>query len=94
MSKNYKNFTIHHFENLESTNLTAFEMVKSKNCCENEIILANSQKAGKGRKNRIWQSEKGNLYFSLILQPKTALANISQISFVSSKLEDSVVETV
>ena len=33
--------------------------------------------------DRIWSSPKGNLYFSLVLQPKVPVAEIAQISFVA-----------
>jgi BirA family biotin operon repressor/biotin-[acetyl-CoA-carboxylase] ligase len=79
----HKNFTIHQFEQLESTNKTAFELANSRNLFDYEIVLTNSQTAGKGRESRVWSSPKGNLYFSLILQPKISLEKIAQISFVA-----------
>ena len=82
--KTYKNFTIHQFEELESTNKTAFELANLRKIFDSEIILAKKQKAGKGRKDRIWSSPSGNLYFSLILQPKITIEKISLISFVAA----------
>ncbi len=79
----HKNFTIHQFSQLESTNKTAFEMAENKKLFDREIILADSQTAGKGRESRVWSSPQGNLYFSLILQPKIPAEKISQISFVA-----------
>jgi len=83
MIKNYKNFTIHIFDELESTNKTAFELAQEKKKFDHEIILAKKQNAGRGRENRVWSSGEGNLYFSLILQPKISANKIPQLSFVA-----------
>ena len=80
----YKNFTIHQFETLESTNKTAFELTDLRKISDFEIILAKSQTAGKGRKQRVWSSLNGNLYFSLVLKPKISANKIPQISFVAA----------
>lgn len=82
--KNYRDFIIHEFDELESTNLHAMNLAKSKQIFENEIIVASQQTGGRGRMDRKWESPKGNLYFSLILQPKVALAKIPQISFIAA----------
>ena len=79
----HKNFTIYEFDELESTNSRALEMASARQIFENEIILAKSQKAGRGRKDRNWESPNGNLYFSLVLSPKISLEKIPQISFVA-----------
>jgi len=80
----YKAFTINEFDELESTNKTAFELANLGKIFDSEIVLAKKQTAGKGRKNRVWSSPVGNLYFSLILQPKINLEQISLISFVAA----------
>lgn len=84
MNFTYKNFTIHQFDELESTNKTAFELANLRKIFDCEIILAKKQTAGKGRKNRNWSSAEGNLYFSLVLQPKISIEKISLISFVAA----------
>jgi len=82
--KNYKNFIIHEFEELESTNSYALNLARNAQIFEREIIVANLQNAGRGRMDRAWESPKGNLYFSLILQPKVSLSKIPQISFIAA----------
>ncbi len=82
--KTYKNFTIHEFEELESTNKTAFELASLNKISDKEIILAKKQTGGKGRKDRSWESPEGNLYFSILLKPKITIKKISQISFVAA----------
>ena len=83
MNWTHKRFTIHEFEELASTNSRAFELAENSKIFDGEIIVAKSQKAGRGRKNRIWESPAGNLYFSLILQPKISLEKLPQLSFVA-----------
>ena len=84
-SQNYqfKNYLIHHFEELDSTNSLAFSLAENKKIFANEIIVTNKQNKGRGRLDRKWESPIGNLYFSLVLQPKIAVEKISQISFVA-----------
>lgn len=79
----YKNFTIHQFETLDSTNVKAFEMAASRQIFADEIILADAQTAGRGRLQRVWDSPKGNLYFSLVLQPQGFVAEISFVAIVA-----------
>ncbi|MCF7916600.1 MAG: biotin--[acetyl-CoA-carboxylase] ligase [Candidatus Omnitrophica bacterium] len=50
---------------------------------EGTIVIAESQKRGKGRMGRNWFSPKGGLYLSCLLRPKKILIkDISQISLV------------
>jgi BirA family biotin operon repressor/biotin-[acetyl-CoA-carboxylase] ligase len=79
----FKNFTIRQFEELGSTNAEAFKMAEVRQIFDREVILANCQNAGRGRMDRIWSSPKGNLYFSLVLQPQALIADVAQISFVA-----------
>ena len=79
---NYKNFVVHQYEELASTNSTALEKAASRQIFDGEIIMADMQNLGRGRLDRSWTSPKGNLYFSLVLQPQVAMAKIGQISFV------------
>jgi len=79
----YKNFIIHEFDELESTNSHAFELANLQEISDHEIILAHKQKAGRGRQNRSWNSPLGNLYFSLMLRPNLPAEKISELSFVA-----------
>ena len=42
---------------------------------EGLIVIAKSQTAGRGRKDRPWLSPKGGLYFSIILKPRLGAEN-------------------
>ena len=80
----HKDFVIHEFEVLESTNSTACNMALAREIADREIIVAHSQNAGRGRLDRNWISPKGNLYFSMALRPKVSLEKVAELSFVSA----------
>ena len=48
------------------------------------VIVADSQRAGRGRRGRSWQSPPGNLYMSAILRPSTSLAAAAQLGFAAA----------
>lgn len=51
---------------------------------EGTLIWAQAQSAGRGRQGRVWKSEPGNLYLSLILRPHCLLSKAPEIGFVTS----------
>ncbi len=67
------------FNILPSTNTYAikyFDNLEDKN-----IIMAETQTAGRGRKGRQWSSEAGGLYFTMVLKPENPkLENISSLT--------------
>lgn len=85
----YKNFLIHHYDELDSTNDLAIQLIKDRQIFDKEIILTNQQNKGRGRFDRKWISPIGNLYFSLILDGKIAnrnlgLSNLSSLSLIAN----------
>ncbi len=61
---------IHYFQKIDSTNSKAYELAL-KGAKEGEIVIAESQKRGRGRLGRKWFSPPFlNLYLSVILRPK------------------------
>lgn len=56
------------FEVLPSTNTYACEHFD--NLKDGQIILAKMQTSGRGRKERVWLSDTGGLYFSLVVKPQ------------------------
>ena len=83
MDWTYKNFVIYEFNELDSTNKTAFDMALAGKISNCEIILAKKQNAGRGRLQRNWDSPAGNLYFSLVIKPQVAINKIPELSFVA-----------
>ena len=64
------NFTILHFDELESTNTEAANQAR-RGAGEGLCVIARRQTAGRGRHGRVWISERdAGLYFSLVLRPK------------------------
>ena len=60
---------IHYLKEVDSTNSYAWKLA-CEGSAEGEVVIADSQKKGRGRKNNIWQSPPGcNLYTSIILRP-------------------------
>ncbi len=55
------------FDSLPSTNTYAKEHIKDLS--HKDVITAKTQNAGRGRMQRIWLSEEGGLYFSVVLKP-------------------------
>ena len=59
---------IEYFNSLSSTNSYAKKNIK-KNFLEGTIFVTDIQTKGRGRKKRSWSSNKGGLWFSVILYP-------------------------
>ena len=59
------------FEELDSTNNYAKNLIKEGKAKHGQVIYAVSQTAGRGQATNTWESEPGkNLTFSLIIEPK------------------------
>jgi len=56
------------FEVLPSTNTYACQNFDK--LADGQIVLAKTQTAGRGRKERLWLSQEGGLYFSLVVKPQ------------------------
>ena len=63
-----------YLDSVDSTNTEAKKLLIQGEG-EGLIVTANCQTAGRGRKNRIWLSPVGGLYFSLILRPRIRAEN-------------------
>ncbi len=75
---------IHFFDEVESTNKSAFELASS-GAEEGTIVIAKSQTVGKGRLGRKWESPKGkSIYTSIILRPKVSPTEAQSITLLSA----------
>lgn len=83
-------FKIYHYNNVSSTNDIAKEIAK-KNNEEKIVILAETQKCGKGRLGRQWISPKGGLWLSIILRPQISPKEALKLTFITSS---AVAETI
>ena len=76
--------TIHYFPAIDSTNSKAYELAL-EGAREGEIVIAESQKKGKGRLGRHWFSPPFlNLYLSVILRPKIPPQQASLITLMAA----------
>jgi BirA family biotin operon repressor/biotin-[acetyl-CoA-carboxylase] ligase len=76
--------TLHSFERVESTNATAFKLA-TEGAVHGEVVVAEEQTAGKGRRGRSWSSPKGkNLYCSVILRPELPPSRASELTLVAA----------
>jgi BirA family biotin operon repressor/biotin-[acetyl-CoA-carboxylase] ligase len=81
-------------EIVDSTNSYAFKLALD-GASEGTCVLADAQKAGRGRLNRVWFSPAGeNLYLSVILKPHVHPSNVYPITFISSLAVYDTVETI
>ncbi|MDI3485441.1 MAG: BirA family transcriptional regulator [Methanolobus sp.] len=72
---------IQYYAELESTNNTAREIAPG--ALEGTVVLAETQKNGRGRMGSEWQSVPGGLWLSLILKPSIPLESLSKITLVA-----------
>lgn len=65
---------IHHYDNVDSTQEIAWRLGLNS-LPEGTLVIAETQKKGKGRLNRTWVSPRGGIYLSLVLRPNFILIN-------------------
>ena len=74
---------IHYYDETVSTNETAFSLGMT-GAPEGTVVLADSQRGGKGRFQRFWHSPPAsNIYTSIILRPEIPLSNASRIPILA-----------
>jgi len=76
--------TIHYFHTIDSTNSKAYQLAL-QGAEEGEVVIAESQKKGRGRLGRHWFSPSFlNLYLSIILRPKIPPQQASLITLMAA----------
>jgi BirA family biotin operon repressor/biotin-[acetyl-CoA-carboxylase] ligase len=87
-----------YFKELDSTNTFAIKFIrdtknsKAINMFDGTVIVAETQTKGKGRFDRMWFSPPGGLWFSIILQPKIELNDLSKITLLSAAVLVEILE--
>lgn len=84
---------IHKLDTTASTNDDARRAAES-GAGEGYVVIAVRQTAGRGRYDRVWDSPAGNLYASVLLQPKDMPQSASLYSFVAALAVSDVVANV
>jgi BirA family biotin operon repressor/biotin-[acetyl-CoA-carboxylase] ligase len=75
---------LHCFDELASTNDTAKQLAE-EGAAHGEVVIAERQTAGRGRRGRAWISPPGrNLYFSVVLRPDLPPQRAPEITLVAS----------
>ena len=78
-----KPIQILHYDTIDSTNTEARRLYEQGE--RGPVwIVADEQKAGRGRMGRTWHSEPGNLYSTLLFPCSAAPTKLAQISFVAA----------
>ena len=74
---------IYAFEDISSTNIK-IRSLAMKGAEEGTVVIAQTQRKGRGRFDRVWQSPKGGVYLSLLLRPKAAAEKASFLTYVAA----------
>ena len=74
---------IHYFDETSSTMEIAKELAQ-KGCPDFTVVIAGRQKKGRGRLKRVWISDAGGLYFTLVLRPRLPIILSARVSFLAS----------
>jgi BirA family transcriptional regulator, biotin operon repressor / biotin---[acetyl-CoA-carboxylase] ligase len=75
---------LHHFEVISSTNDHARELAE-EGAGHGEVVVAESQTGGRGRRGRPWVSPPGrNAYFSVILRPELPPVRAPELTLLAS----------
>lgn len=82
---------IRYFDTLGST-MDAARGAAAEGARHKTVLLAEVQSDGRGRANRMWISEKGGLYSTIILRPDIPLSQCSIINFAAAVSLCSVLE--
>ncbi|MDQ7003496.1 MAG: biotin--[acetyl-CoA-carboxylase] ligase [Ghiorsea sp.] len=77
------NFSIQHFESLDSTNKEVLRQAKT-GAKEGLTVVAVTQTAGKGRLGRTWQTIDHALAMSVLLRPDFPVAEVSKLSLLTA----------
>jgi BirA family transcriptional regulator, biotin operon repressor / biotin---[acetyl-CoA-carboxylase] ligase len=76
--------TIHFYNKLDSTNVTAMEMAQ-QDAPEGTVVLADQQLHGRGRGDRSWHSPPGvGIYCSIILRPELSPAKTMLLTLMTA----------
>ncbi len=76
--------TLHWFEEVGSTNDVAKKLA-DEGAAHGEVVVAESQTAGRGRRGRAWASPPGrNLYLSVVLRPELPPSRAAELTLLAS----------
>lgn len=78
----YMGHEIHYFKEVDSTNDVARELAEN-GAAEGAVVIAESQRSGKGRQGKRWISPSGGLWMTIILRPDVPPIKTPQLTLVT-----------
>lgn len=97
LSTDYIGKNIIYLKKVDSTNNFAAELISSKEKRHKDlngtVILAETQKKGRGRFERVWLSPQGGLWFTIILKTKLEEKNLPEVTLIAAYSIASVLNT-
>tara|TARA_A100001011_G_scaffold388493_1_gene468230 strand:- start:48128 stop:48886 length:759 start_codon:yes stop_codon:yes gene_type:complete len=81
---NQISFDLVRLHTVSSTNEELKMRAINENAPEGLAIASTIQTSGKGRHGRVWESEAGNMYCSVLLRPNCDLSRASQLGFLAA----------
>ena len=75
--------SIHYFRATESTMDEALNLAR-QGCPHMTVVIAESQQRGRGRMRRVWDSEGGGLYFTVIVRPELPALQASLVNLAAA----------
>ena len=76
-------FRLVEMDEVDSTNEEATRLART-GAEDGTLVWAHRQTVGRGRRGRVWTSERGNLYASFLLRPGCAPLEAAQLTFVAA----------
>lgn len=73
-------FNIYIFDVLTSTNEKLSQLVVEENVAAGTIVIAKKQTAGRGQRERKWDSDEGGLYLSILISPDLLAIDVHQLT--------------
>ena len=83
LSRSERFFNFKHFNSVNSTNDTAMRLALEGHKPWT-VVFADEQTKGRGRLGREWVSAKGNIFYSIILDPDLKINCVPQLNFVAA----------
>lgn len=77
-------FDIHVVSSTRSTMDDVRDAVLGGNAQEGYVLHSLEQNGGRGRRGNSWVSPKGNLYMSVLLEPRKSFSDFGQMAFVAA----------
>lgn len=73
-------FNVQIFDTLPSTNDKLAQLIAEENAPPGTIVIARQQTAGRGQRGKIWDSDIGGLYLSLVISPNLIATDVHQLT--------------